>query len=193
MSLTFPILCGGLLLLALTPASASGEAAAARLYGASQSTSAESSDAAIERVRALVESGQLDEARKLAAELVAACDAAEVRLGVAARGQGDPLFEQIRRMIAADWLGGPIAVTAVCGDDELLRAAVKSGADTLVVGEIKHSQMLEALRVGLNVVAAGHYATEHVVCAPLLERLSAQFGEVAFSLSQADENPARFV
>jgi tetratricopeptide (TPR) repeat protein len=79
-------LCGGLLLLALTPASANGEAAAAPLYGASQSS--ESLDASIERVRALLESGQLDEARKLAAALVAA-NAGTVREGVLRNLQGD--------------------------------------------------------------------------------------------------------
>jgi tetratricopeptide (TPR) repeat protein len=77
----FPILCGGLFLLTLTPASVGAETAAAPLYGA-QSTDP------VDRARALLESGQLEEARKLAAELVAA-NIGTVREGMLRNLQGD--------------------------------------------------------------------------------------------------------
>ncbi|MCA8950564.1 MAG: Gfo/Idh/MocA family oxidoreductase [Planctomycetes bacterium] len=53
--------------------------------------------------------------------MVAAAEAAGLKLGVIARGQDDPVFEQIRQMIAADWLGGVVHVQALAGRDDLLR------------------------------------------------------------------------
>lgn len=50
------------------------------------------------------------------------CEKHGVRLGVYVRGQADPVVEQLRRMIAADWLGGVVAVQSINGCDELLRS-----------------------------------------------------------------------
>lgn len=47
--------------------------------------------------------------------------AAQVRLGVLVPEFADPLWDQVRRMIAADWLGGIVAVQAICGVDDELR------------------------------------------------------------------------
>lgn len=52
--------------------------------------------------------------------MVAACDAAQVKLGVVVAGQADPLFEQLRQMIAADWLGGTVLVQACQAEDDVL-------------------------------------------------------------------------
>lgn len=49
------------------------------------------------------------------------CEKHGVRLGVFVRGQADPVVEQLRRMIAADWLGGVVCVQSIAGSDELLR------------------------------------------------------------------------
>jgi len=85
----FAFLCGGLFLLTLTPASVGAEAAAAPLYGASQSGSqADPVAEAADRARAMLENGQLEEARKLAAELVAA-NIGTVREGMLRNLQGD--------------------------------------------------------------------------------------------------------
>ncbi|MEO6597673.1 MAG: Gfo/Idh/MocA family oxidoreductase [Planctomycetota bacterium] len=55
-----------------------------------------------------------------AAAMVDACEAADVKLGVAVPGQADPVLEQVRRMIASDWLGGIVAVQTMLGSDDLL-------------------------------------------------------------------------
>lgn len=52
--------------------------------------------------------------------MVDACARAEVRLGVAVPGHADPVLEQVRRMIAANWLGGVTAVQCMSGSDDLL-------------------------------------------------------------------------
>ena len=51
-----------------------------------------------------------------AGRLLAACDAVQMKCGVMVPGHGDPLLEQLRRMIAADWLGGIVAVQTVAGE-----------------------------------------------------------------------------
>ena len=53
--------------------------------------------------------------------MATACETHDVRLGVYVQGQSDPVVEQLRRMIAADWLGGVTAVQSIVGDDELLQ------------------------------------------------------------------------
>lgn len=87
---------GGLLLLSLAPASARTEAAAAVTYGAVQPGPV---DEAADRARALLESGQVDEARKLAAALVAT-HTGTVREGMLRNLQGD-IEERAGDLIAA--------------------------------------------------------------------------------------------
>lgn len=92
--------------------------------------------------------------------------------------------------------GGEVLRVAVCSgawDRELTRAAEKAGADTVLTGEIKHSDMLEALGAGLNVVAAGHYATEAVIRPRLRDALKAEFGGVSFAVSAHERSPESFL
>jgi len=56
-----------------------------------------------------------------AAAMVAACERGGVKLGIAVPAQADPTLEQIRRMIVSDWLGTPVLVTSLVGDDAALR------------------------------------------------------------------------
>lgn len=82
---------------------------------------------------------------------------------------------------------------AVCGgadDGTLAEAAKRAGADTLVVGEMKHSGKIEALNGGVNVVEAGHFATENPVCPRLCALLSEQFPGVSFAVAQANRGPS---
>lgn len=91
--------------------------------------------------------------------------------------------------------GGPVrraAVSSGACDGDVLNAARRAGADTFVTGEIKHSLMLEALETGVNVVAAGHYETENVVCPVLQSRLAEAFPNVKFTLA-ATKPPAATV
>jgi tetratricopeptide (TPR) repeat protein len=85
-------LCGGLFLLTLTPASVGAETAAAPLYGAQ-------SQDPVERARELLENGQLDDARKLVADLIAA-NLGTVREGMLRNLQGD-IEERAGNLIAA--------------------------------------------------------------------------------------------
>lgn len=98
-----------------------------------------------------------------------------------------------KAVLACD-AGRSVKTVAICSgacDGDVLGAAACAGADTLVTGEIKHSLMLEALERGVNILAAGHYETENVVCAPLCGYLRQRFPGVDFRL--ADTRPPAVV
>lgn len=87
-------------------------------------------------------------------------------------------------------------IVAVCGgaeDGKLIECALRAGADTLVVGEIKHHRMIEALEKGLNIIEAGHFATENVICPRLLGMLSQKFSSVLFTLAEKGKSPCHAV
>lgn len=72
-----------------------------------------------------------------------------------------------------------VAVSSGAGGSEIYNA-LNTGAQVLVTGEIKHNQILDACRMGLSVVDAGHFKTENVVIKPLTEKLNRRFDGVNF-------------
>ena len=97
-----------------------------------------------------------------------------------------PLEEFSRRVTEA--VGRSPHVIAA-GPDAVARVAVVTGAggsflseasaqgyDTLVTGEGAHHTFAEAHEVGVNLIYAGHYATETFGVRALAERLAAHFG-----------------
>ena len=61
--------------------------------------------------------------------------------------------------------------------------ALAKGCDTFVTADVKYNLYLEAKQLGINLMDAGHYATENVVCAPMVEYLKEQFPDVEIVLS----------
>lgn len=55
-------------------------------------------------------------------------------------------------------------------------AAAAAGCDTFITGEGAHYTYFDAMELGLNVIYAGHYATETVGVQALAAHLSARFG-----------------
>ncbi len=66
-----------------------------------------------------------------------------------------------------------VAVVGGAADSDF-RAAKAAGADVFVTGEVKQRIALEAGEIGIPIVAAGHYATEHPGCVQLKNRLSVE-------------------
>ena len=66
------------------------------------------------------------------------------------------------------------------------------GADVLVTGECKHSEAIEAVHAGVNVLACGHYETESIVLKPLINALRERTEGVEFILSE-EGNPLRSI
>jgi len=73
-----------------------------------------------------------------AAAMIAACDEAQLKLGVLVRGHEDPVYDQIRQMIAADWLGGVVHVQCLAGEDGLLRNPPTADDPRLMTGIADH-------------------------------------------------------
>jgi dinuclear metal center YbgI/SA1388 family protein len=57
-----------------------------------------------------------------------------------------------------------------------IEAAVEAGLDTFISGEGMHHTTFDALELGINVLYAGHYATETMGVKALAEHLAGQFG-----------------
>lgn len=67
--------------------------------------------------------------------------------------------------------GHPVSRVALCSGagGEQWEDLIGSGIDTLVTGEAKYHHFLEAGQAGINLIEAGHYATE-VIVLPVLEQ-----------------------
>lgn len=82
--------------------------------------------------------------------------------------------------------GRPVQRVAVgggaCGDMGHLALAL--GCDTFVTSDVKYNQFLDAKDMGLNLIDAGHYPTENVICPILADALRAAFPEVEVAISK---------
>lgn len=81
--------------------------------------------------------------------------------------------------------GRPVRRVAVGGGScgSMLADAVAMGCDTFVTADVKYDQFLEARAMGLNLMDAGHYATENVICAKIAQYLAGQFPQVTVLVS----------
>lgn len=75
-----------------------------------------------------------------------------------------------------------IAVIGGAGADEMF-SAIEKGVDTFVTGDTKYHNMLDAKRLGLNLIDAGHFATENPVVDMLVKTLSEKIKGVKFEAS----------
>ena len=82
--------------------------------------------------------------------------------------------------------GRPVQKVAVGGGacGSMMEDALAAGCDTFVTADLKYNQFLEAKALGLNLMDAGHFPTENVVCAPLAQRLGSAFPQVEIQVSQ---------
>ena len=69
--------------------------------------------------------------------------------------------------------GRPVKRLAVISGSggSLFAEALAAGADCLLTGEASHHAAIDAARLGLGLIAAGHYATEYPAAAALAARL----------------------
>ena len=75
--------------------------------------------------------------------------------------------------------GRPVKRVAVGGGScgSMLSDAIAAGCDTFVTADVKHDQYLDARALGVNLMDAGHFATENVVVEPLAALLRERFPE----------------
>lgn len=82
--------------------------------------------------------------------------------------------------------GRPVRRVAVgggaCGD--MGPQALALGCDTFITSDVKYNQFLDARDMGLNLIDAGHYPTEHVICPILADALRKAFPQVEVLLTR---------
>lgn len=82
--------------------------------------------------------------------------------------------------------GRPVRRVAVGGGacGSMMEDAVAQGCDTFVTADLKYNQFLDAKALGLNLLDAGHFPTENVVCGPMVQWLSKAFPKMEVRLSE---------
>lgn len=90
--------------------------------------------------------------------------------------------------------GKPVRHVAVgggsCADE--MDEALRAGCDTFVTADVKYNQFWDAQALGLNLIDAGHFATENPVVAALAEQLAAQFPEITVMQSENHRDCMKF-
>ena len=97
----------------------------------------------------------------------------------------------VKRLLGANGIrlvdgGKPVHMIAVGGGAcaDLMSDALVQGCDTFVTSDVKYHQFLEAKALGLNLVDAGHFPTEDVVCPVMQNWLAKRFPQVSVSISK---------
>lgn len=76
-----------------------------------------------------------------------------------------------------------VAICSGSGGD-LAALAKANGADVLLTGEIKHHDILNANKLGIAIIDAGHFKTEDIVITPFTEKLKKEFSDIEFIRSE---------
>lgn len=84
--------------------------------------------------------------------------------------------------------GTPVHHVAVgggsCGSE--LMDAYKAGCDTFVTSDVKYNQFQDAIDLGMNLIDAGHFATENPVMSVLADKIRAKFPEIQVKISETN-------
>ena len=70
--------------------------------------------------------------------------------------------------------------------------AFDAGCDTFVTADIKYNQFWDAHDLGLNLIDAGHFATENPVVAVLATKIAAAFPDVEVKISESHRDCMKF-
>ena len=119
-------------------------------------------------------------ARKAQKELAARCNAPEN--GPAVQVKFADAGKPVKRLAVISGAGG-----------SLFADAIAMGADCLLTGEANHHHAIDAKRLGLSLIAAGHYATEFPVTAAVAEKLRTAFPELEVLVSEDARDPYTYL
>lgn len=77
-------------------------------------------------------------------------------------------------------LSEEISTVALCSGSggDLLGCAYHAGADVYLTGDISHHEAQSAVEIGLNLIDAGHFETENIICDFLESFLNENFPEI---------------
>ena len=73
--------------------------------------------------------------------------------------------------------GKPVSTVAVGGGScgSMIKDAIAQGCDTFVTADIKYDGFLDAKALGINLIDAGHFPTENVICPVLRQWITEAF------------------
>ena len=77
-----------------------------------------------------------------------------------------------------------------CAD--MLADAAAAGCDTFVTADVKYNQFWDAKELGLNLIDAGHFATENPVIPALARKIAANFPEIQVKISETHRDCMKF-
>lgn len=82
--------------------------------------------------------------------------------------------------------GRPVRKVAVGGGScsNMIGDAIANGCDTFVTSDVKYDGFLDAKALGINLIDAGHYPTENVICPVLKSWLEEHFPQISVFVSR---------
>ena len=113
-------------------------------------------------------------------KLAALCNAPDT--GTAVQVKFADTGKPVRRLAGISGAGG-----------SLFAEAIAEGADCLLTGEANHHHALDAKRLGLSLIAAGHYATEFPVTAAVAAALRTALPELEVLVSTENRDPYTYL
>ena len=108
-----------------------------------------------------------------------------LRAGTVDQQPLEAFLAQVKARLQAQGLryvdgGKPVQTVAAgggaCADE--LPAVLRAGCDTFVTADVKYNEFYDAKAAGVNLIDAGHFATENPVVAVLAAKLRAAFPEI---------------
>lgn len=78
-----------------------------------------------------------------------------------------------------------------CADE--MADVVACGCDTFVTSDVKYHQFLDAKAYGLNLIDAGHFYTERLICERFAELIHAAYPELPCFISAVHSDPTQFL
>lgn len=107
-------------------------------------------------------------------------DVKKTTVGEYARIVGKTLSASVRACLTEK----EVQRVAFCGGagSDYLPEAKEMGCDLLVTGDAGHHDFLDAINLGIGLIAAGHFETEAISIKPLCDRLQEKFDNVKFTV-----------
>ena len=122
-----------------------------------------------------------------------------LRCGYAEEQSLDSFLPKVKEALGCKGLryvsgGKPVRKVAVGGGSCAggMLEALDAGCDTFVTADVKYNQFWDAHDLGLNLIDAGHFATEDPVTGYLLTKLTAAFPQVEFVISATHRDCMEF-
>ena len=114
-----------------------------------------------------------------------------LRMGDVPEQPLDAFLNRVKTLLGCEGLryvdgGKPVRKVAVGGGScagEMLDA-LRAGCDTFVTADVKYNQFWDAKDLRINLIDAGHFATENPVVSVLAEKIAGAFPEIEVKISE---------